>query len=46
MNNLILEEFPLRSTQSLRYDLLELVTDEDLHVPDAGILRQAECHAR
>lgn len=30
MNSLIEEEFPLRDTQNLRYDLMEVLTDSDL----------------
>ena len=30
MNSLIADEFPLRDTQSLRYDLMERLTDADL----------------
>jgi hypothetical protein len=30
MNSLISDEFPLRETQSLRYELLDLLTDDDL----------------
>ncbi|RXT28776.1 hypothetical protein B5P46_08420 [Rhizobium leguminosarum] len=30
MNSLIREEFPLRDTQSLRYDLLDMISDADL----------------
>lgn len=30
MNSLIEDEFPLRATQSLRYDLMNILTDSDL----------------